>query len=257
MSAFKAWFPNILTLANAACGFVSLISLIEGRFVQGALWMFFATVFDGIDGKVASILGSKSQLGSHLDSLSDVISFGLVPGVSVYLFFQLYPQPSLLTQIAAWVGGIGYTCASILRETRFLVSQADRERGQGFIGLPIAPPAGLNVALLLLANLFPGTLYNPLGLTFVFFIVALNASLMTLSNINYLRWSGRAMALQAAISVVLGIGAYLALGTLGAFLTFFFIGFCSVYILTHLVLAALHSFSSRLRKPTDPQLLDK
>jgi phosphatidylserine synthase len=211
--------------------------LVQGRYVAGMLWMCLAVFFDGIDGKVASTLDARSELGAVLDSKADVVSFAVLPGVAAYLYFHRSPDPGWLTTVAAWMAGIGYTCAGILREVRFMVTQTDRTRGQGFIGLPIAPPAGLIVAMLSLANLFPHTLYQPAWQVVFFVVVALNAYLMTGSRINYLRWGGRAIAAQTLAAVAVGVAAYVALGTLGAFLATYFIAFCSIYIAFHPALA--------------------
>jgi len=243
MSSNKIWIPSALTFAGVGCGFVSLINLVEGRYVAGMLWMLFAVFFDGIDGKVASLLAAKSKLGAVLDSQCDVVSFALLPGVAIYLFFQRSPHDGLLLTVAAWTAGIAYTCAGIFREVRFLANQVDRERSEGFIGLPIAPPAGLNVAVLSLANLFPHVFYRPVWQVGVFLMAALNAYLMTFSTINYLRWGGRAIALQTFISLMAGVVAYFVLGTFGAFLAVFCIFFCGVYISFHLIQALFQKIS--------------
>lgn len=222
-------------MIGVGAGFISLVNLVEGRFVPGMLWMISAAVFDGIDGKVASLLNSRSEAGSAIDSLGDVLSFGLLPGFSLYLFYRNAPQDNTLTEIAAWVTGICYTWAGVMREVRFVSTQLERTRAEGFIGLPIAPPAGLNIGLVSLANLFPETLYNTAGLTLVLLIVITNIYLMTKSTINYKRWGGRAIALQMSVSIVPGIVAFIAWETFGAFVAVYLISVSSVYILTHLL----------------------
>ena len=239
MARKKIWIPAVLTLAGVGCGFASLIFLVQGRYVAGMLWMFLAVSFDGIDGKVASMLDAKSELGAVLDSKADVVSFAVLPGVAAYLFFHRSPDDGLLLAVAAWSAGIGYTCAGIFREVRFMVTQTDRTRGEGFIGLPIAPPAGLIVAMLALANLYPHTLYRPAWQVVFFLIVALNAYLMTGSTINFLRWRGRAMAMQTLFALTAGTAGYFTLGGVGAFLAFYAIAFCAIYIAFHPVQALL------------------
>ncbi|HLA43851.1 MAG TPA: hypothetical protein VJZ27_10465, partial [Aggregatilineales bacterium] len=96
-------------------------------------------------------------------------------------------------------------------------------------------PAGLNIGLVSLANLFPETLYNTAGLTLVLLIVITNIYLMTKSTINYKRWGGRAIALQMSVSIVPGIVAFIAWETFGAFVAVYLISVSSVYILTHLL----------------------
>jgi len=247
MARKKIWIPAALTLAGVGCGFAALILLVQGRYVAGMLWMFLAVFFDGIDGKVASMLNAKSELGAVLDSKADVVSFAVLPGVAAYLFFHRSPDHGMLVEIAAWTTGIGYTCAGIFREVRFMVSQTDRTRSEGFIGLPIAPPAGLIVAMLALANLFPNTLYRPAGQAAVFLVVVLNAYLMTGSTINYLRWGGRAMAAQTLVAVAAGVAGYFLLGGIATFLAVYFIAFCAVYISFHPVHSLLGRFGAASR----------
>ena len=87
--------------------------------------------------------------------------------------------------------------------------------------------------MMALANLFPHTLYRPTWQVIYFMIVVLCAYLMTGSTINYLRWGGRAIAVQALAAVAVGVAAHLALGTPGTFLAVYFIAFCSIYIVFH------------------------
>ena len=237
--------PNILTLLNVACGFAALISLVDERYVAAILWMFIATVFDGIDGKIAALLNSKSEIGKTLDSLSDVISFALLPGVAVYFLYARLPDPSWLTLAIAWVVGIGYTCAGILREIRFLSGQSQRTRREGFIGLPIAPPAGFNVTIVSLVYLLPDVFMTPLVLVLVLGQIVLDAYLMTISNINYLRWGGKLIAVQAFTALFFGILGYLLLGTLSTALALFFMAFCLVYIWSHVIRAGVLRLLSR------------
>lgn len=243
MGKKKIWIPTALTLACVGCGFAAMIFLVQGRYVAGMLWMFLAVFFDGIDGKVASMLDAGSGLGAVLDSKADVVSFAVLPGVAAYLFFHRSPDNGRLLEIAAWIAGIGYTCAGIFREVRFMVSQTDRTRSEGFIGLPIAPPAGLIVGMLALANLFPHTLYRPGWQVVVFLLVVLNAYLMTGSTINYRRWGGRAIAAQTLVALTVGFAGYVALGTVGAFLAVYSIAFCAIYISFHPVLALVRKVS--------------
>tara|TARA_B100001964_G_scaffold83351_1_gene94146 strand:- start:13903 stop:14523 length:621 start_codon:yes stop_codon:yes gene_type:complete len=204
--------------------------------------MFLAILFDGLDGKAANLLGVKTESGPILDSLSDVISFAFLPGFSLYLFFSSAPETHVLTSTAAWVVGIGYTLGGLMRLVRFTVSQSDRDRGEGFVGLPSPPPAGLIIASVSLAGQFPETLYHLTGLLIFCLIIAVNVYLMTLSNIVYWRWGGLWITLQNGASAVIGAIAYLYLGTIGAFLAVFCIAFCGIYIYSHIALAIFQKF---------------
>ena len=83
--AFRQIAPNMVTSGNLLCGLFSVMLAIEGRFVPAAWLIFFATIFDGLDGKVARSLGGGSQFGLEFDSLADLVSFGVAPGLLFYL----------------------------------------------------------------------------------------------------------------------------------------------------------------------------
>lgn len=156
-----AWIPNVLTLGNLACGFVSIIfsgsGSAEGYRVAAAL-ILLAALLDGMDGQVARKLRVDSPIGKELDSLADCVAFGVAPG---YLAYKTY-----LMGIS--VGGAGQSvdfgilvavifpvCAAY-RLARFNV----RSSSHSFEGLP-SPIAGILVGLGVLC--FPaGNIPTPL-----------------------------------------------------------------------------------------------
>jgi CDP-diacylglycerol--serine O-phosphatidyltransferase len=73
--------PNALTLANLTCGLFSLVMAINGLHRFGALFIFLAAVCDYFDGRVARMLRVTSEIGGQLDSLADVVSFGVAPAI--------------------------------------------------------------------------------------------------------------------------------------------------------------------------------
>lgn len=85
----KKHLPNLLTLANLFCGCVALVLLLQGPYYEKvALLIFAALIFDFFDGFLARLLKKTSQLGGQLDSLADLISFGLVPSVIAFNFLE-------------------------------------------------------------------------------------------------------------------------------------------------------------------------
>ncbi len=80
----REWIPNLLTLGSLASGFVSLLLTLNSQFDQAALAILFAGMLDGLDGRVARLLGVTSPMGVELDSLADVVSFGVAPGFLLY-----------------------------------------------------------------------------------------------------------------------------------------------------------------------------
>lgn len=78
--------PSFFTLMNLFCGFLAIISIAEGRLFFGAWLIVFAGLFDALDGFMARLSNATSQFGIELDSISDVVSFGVAPGFLLYAF---------------------------------------------------------------------------------------------------------------------------------------------------------------------------
>src|SRR3989304_4252448 len=76
--------PNLFTTGNFFCGFYAIISVFNQQFYHAAVAIIIAIIFDGLDGKIARLTHSSSDFGLEYDSLSDLISFGLAPGLLVY-----------------------------------------------------------------------------------------------------------------------------------------------------------------------------
>src|SRR4030065_678458 len=76
--------PNLFTAINMFCGFLSILSASEGNFNYAAWLIYIAAIFDALDGMVARLTNSSSELGVELDSLSDIVSFGAAPAFILY-----------------------------------------------------------------------------------------------------------------------------------------------------------------------------
>ena len=90
--------PSILTLGNLSCGFYALVAVYNDEYVTAAVAILLALVFDYLDGGVARMTGATSDLGIELDSLADLASFGVAPGLLACVF-ALKPF--------GWVDGVG------------------------------------------------------------------------------------------------------------------------------------------------------
>ena len=127
--------PNLFTLSSVFCGFVSISLSASGQggvdLYQAALAICFGFFFDTADGRVARLTKTQTDLGRDLDSLADVVTFGVAPGLLVYKWG--------LTNFGRWgmfVAGL-YVCAGALRLARFNVLSRREEAAQG--GVPKAP----------------------------------------------------------------------------------------------------------------------
>ena len=139
---FRQIAPNMVTSGNLLCGLFSLMLAVEGRFVPAAWLIFFATIFDGLDGKVARSLGGGTQFGLEFDSLADLVSFGIAPG----MLFYLVSFRGVLGILGAAVSCFFVLCVA-LRLARFNVVHVPGP----FQGLP-SPAGGLFAASFVLAD---------------------------------------------------------------------------------------------------------
>lgn len=137
--------PNLFTSGNLLCGFSSVIASLNGRYVQAALAIFIAAVLDSLDGKVARMTNSSSAFGVEYDSLADLLSFGLAPGLLLYSWL-LQPFGPF-----GWLAAFLFVICGALRLARFNV-QATREQRYNFTGLPIPMAAGVIASAVLLSH---------------------------------------------------------------------------------------------------------
>jgi CDP-diacylglycerol--serine O-phosphatidyltransferase len=143
--------PNIITLLNLLFGVLASLFLLYGQLEMAIWWVGFAALADFLDGFVARWLNVHSPLGKELDSLADMISFGLVPGIIFYgLFIQ--NQTGIWPNSWHWMGMPAFiiTLSAGLRLARF---NLDTRQSTDFIGLP-TPACTLFAVGLLLIQLF-------------------------------------------------------------------------------------------------------
>ena len=85
----KSCIPNIFTFINLSCGVLSILSAHEGNYLVASIFILLAGLVDRYDGRVARFLNVSSELGKELDSLADLVSFGVAPSILMYLNFDL------------------------------------------------------------------------------------------------------------------------------------------------------------------------
>lgn len=135
--------PSILTLGNLFCGFYALMAVYNGNYEVAALAILLALVLDGLDGAVARVTGATSDIGLELDSLADLVSFGVAPGLLAYIF-ALKPF--------GWIGGLAafaFAACGAFRLARFNVQTRSLDK-RYFVGLPIPAAAAVVATFVLL-----------------------------------------------------------------------------------------------------------
>lgn len=139
--------PNMFTSLNFFCGFYSIVSSINGNFNSAAVAIIMAAVFDGMDGKIARATKTTSKFGLEYDSLADLVSFGLAPGLMVYLW-ALKPFGKI-----GWLAAFLFAICGALRLARFN-TQVGTTSSDYFTGLPIPAAAGMVSITVLFYNRF-------------------------------------------------------------------------------------------------------
>ena len=168
--------PSLFTAANLMCGFFSIISTFHGEYVNAALLILLANVFDGVDGYVARLTRTTSQFGVEFDSLADVVAFGVAPAILVY-FWALVPWGTW-----GWLAASTYVVCGALRLSRFNV-QAQGVAKNHFVGLPIPAAAQMITSSVILYNYMDGAGAPSRHLIFLLVIYGLAA--LMVSNIPY------------------------------------------------------------------------
>lgn len=132
--------PSFFTLMNLFCGFLAIISIAEGRLFFGAWLIVFAGLFDALDGFMARLSNATSQFGIELDSISDIVSFGVAPGFLLYTF-GLNEMPLvgiILSSLPPLCGAVRLARYNVEAQESLEVQE---ERSTFFKGLPIPAQA--------------------------------------------------------------------------------------------------------------------
>jgi CDP-diacylglycerol--serine O-phosphatidyltransferase len=180
--------PNLITLGSVFCGF-NAIRLVakehasDDDVYRAAVLLIFAMLFDLMDGRVARMTKTQSAFGLQLDSLADVISFGVAPALLVYkwVLYRL-PIPGLLV-------AFGYVACAAIRLARFNVlasnpGGAPNKPSKHIVGLPSPPAAGILISLVV-ANHAAGGVIGREEYTLVLLGVTVGLGLLMVSNVRF------------------------------------------------------------------------
>ena len=129
--------PSLLTIANLFCGYACVVYATRGDFDTAALLIGIAMILDTLDGFFARLTNSSSAFGVQLDSLADVVSFGLAPAILAFLW-GLWPLQRL-----GWAVGFLYLTAVAMRLARFNIQTNTAADKRYFAGMPSPAAAGV------------------------------------------------------------------------------------------------------------------
>lgn len=165
--------PNFLTCCNLLCGCFGIVFVLEGREIPAAYFVWLAGVFDFFDGFAARMLKVTSSIGKELDSLADVVSFGILPALVMYKMISTSSDSSALPYI-------GFTIA-VFSALRLAIFNVDETQRDSFRGLNTPANTIFITSLPLLYNQVGRWLYEPVVLV----AITLLFSFLLVSRIEF------------------------------------------------------------------------
>lgn len=206
--------PTFFTMLNVLCGFVALVLILRWRDSDSnaaAVMILLGMLFDGLDGRTARWTRTQSAFGVQIDSLADVVSFGVVPALLVYRW------TSPVHPVAAIAASFLYLALGAARLARFNVLAAESKSsspGGAVVGLPIPGAAGIIVSFFVVDHslqdrLSPQVWSTPL-LAVTACIAVLMISTMRFRSLKNLRLNARTVGF--GVAAVAAIAALLAVG---------------------------------------------
>lgn len=193
---------DLVSIANASSGFLSIIMITMGSYALAAKFMLLAVIFDAVDGWVARKLKREDEcnFGKNIDSLSDIISFGVAPGMLLYSTGTSFGIPYISIIVALMI-----VICGILRLSRFnVITDSVDER---FIGLPIP-----STALILGSFYLSGFFRSDLAL-----IIMIVVSLLMISTVEYPKFGSIETLAAGSILII----AALLPSSISAIVTYF------------------------------------
>jgi CDP-diacylglycerol---serine O-phosphatidyltransferase len=203
--------PNLITLSSMFAGFYSIIAALNSDYERAAWAIMIASVFDVLDGWVARMTHTATRFGIEIDSLADVISFGVAPGFLVYTW-TLYSFGK-----AGWLGAFFLVACAALRLARFNVQMGGAEK-KHFTGLP-TPASALVIAttvlaydeiLIILERLNLSWLANAVGKDYWILALTFILAGLMVSNITYHSLKEANLKQRRPFGILVVIAAFLA-----------------------------------------------
>lgn len=164
----KAQLPNFITLLNLLSGVLGILWVLEGQPLYGAYFVILSATFDFFDGFAARLLKVQSDMGKELDSLADVVSFGVLPGILLYSLTKSQTEASFLPYCTLII--------PILSAYRLAKFNLDTRQSDRFIGLPTPANALLLTTIPYLAARWPELspwLSSPIALVVIAWLTSL------------------------------------------------------------------------------------
>lgn len=219
MNCIKKSIPNFITCCSLVSGCIACVMALRGDLPLATLWIVIASVFDFCDGFAARALKAYSPMGKELDSLGDMVSFGVAPGMMVYWVLEQACKSASLGTAGAYIPYLAFVIPvfSGLRLAKFNI---DTRQATSFIGMPVPAHAllwsSLCYSLVSMAEARP---YVFIPVTVVLSIIT---SLLLVSEIpmfslkiKSLQWKGNECRYILVVCALIFIGLFGVLGIAG------------------------------------------
>lgn len=174
----KSCIPNIFTFINLSCGILSILSVINDNYLLAAIFILVAGFVDRYDGRVARYLQVSSDLGKELDSLADLVSFGVAPSILIYFSCGLNQTNPVLALIG-FALLLAFPICGAFRLARFNTVQFDGS----FRGIPITIAGCFMAALDLILRLAKVSVQGS-AVTYIMLILMIAGAYLMVSNIK-------------------------------------------------------------------------
>ncbi len=208
--------PNLLTTCCLFGGFYAIVAAIDGNFDRAAIAIFGAMIFDGLDGRVARLMGTETVFGKEYDSLADMVAFGVAPAIVCYQWgVARIAEYGAAWGRFGWIAAFFYAAAAGMRLARFNARAAVQDK-RYFEGLPSPSAAAVVAAFVGLAYKYEDDgmlgfdLTGQAGLFLAFMITAVAAVLMV-SRFPYRSFKDRAATERVRYSRLLLVPLVIAL----------------------------------------------
>lgn len=174
--------PNLFTTAAMFSGFYAIVAAMQGHFEAAAIAIFISMVLDGLDGRVARLTNTQTAFGAEYDSMSDLISFGVAPGLTMYQWSLVhFGEMGTGWGKVGWLAAFVYVACAALRLARFNTHLGKGDK-KYFTGLPSPTAAALLAGMV--------WVFNDLSISgnnfqFPALLMTLTAGLLMVSNVSY------------------------------------------------------------------------
>jgi CDP-diacylglycerol--serine O-phosphatidyltransferase len=230
--------PSLLTIGNLLCGVYAVVLVYNDDYTRSAAAILVALILDGLDGAVARLTNSQSDFGLHLDSLADLVSFGVAPAILSYAW-AIRPFSQIGWLLGSIIPTALYVSCGAFRLARFNVQTRAALDKRYFVGLPIPAAAAVIASFVLFMRespslvLFQRELLSHRLTSALAVVMVYSLSFLMVSRLRYRSLKGFEIRRRQPFALLIGLTLVLLLIAAEPSLVVF--GFFSLYALSGIV----------------------